>query len=136
MVTSDPSLELSLEALSGSILPVQYFAPIKRRKLVNGECRLLLAVLEDAVRSYLSNVNGSSREQRVQLAEVWRWFYASDGPQGLFAFESICDLLEIDAGIFRKRLGAIGLRDLPSRRRPVRRSLVTGPRRARSRRQA
>ena len=132
MVTGDPALELSLEALNGPILPVQYFEPIKQRKLLSGERRLLLAVLEDAVRSYLSNMNRPRREQRAQFAEVRRWFYGSGGSQGLFAFESICDLLEINANIFRKRLGSINLRDLPSRRRPVQRTLLTGQRPPRS----
>jgi hypothetical protein len=124
MVTGDPLAELSPEAFNGSVLPVQYFYPIKRRNLLNGERRLLLAVLESAVRSYLSNRNHPRREQRAQFAEVQRWFYTR-GSGGLFAFESICDLLEIDANIFRNRLGSIKLRDLPSRRRPLQRTLVT-----------
>lgn len=136
MIADDSFPELSLDALGGPILPVQYFEPLKRRTLLNGERRLLLAVLEDAVRSYLSNMNRTSTEQRLQFAEVQRWFYAPGGSHGLFAFETICELLGIDANIFRKRLGSIGIRNLPSHRRLFRHSLVDAQRRTRSRSRA
>ncbi len=112
MVTDD----LSLEDFGEAILPVQYFELINRRKFLDGERHLLLAVLEEAARSYLTNMNCRNREQRIRFAEVRRWFYPRDEQQGLFAFESICDLLGIEANIFRRRLGSISLRDLPSRR--------------------
>jgi len=112
MLTDDPSLE----DFGDTILPVQYFELIKRRKFLDGERHLLLAVLEEAVRSYLINMNCRSREQRIRFAEVRRWFCPRSDQQGLFAFESICGLLEIDANNFRRRLGSINLSDLPSRR--------------------
>jgi len=46
--------DLSLKHLSGAILPVQYFDPIKWWKFLDGERRLLFAVLEEAVRTYLT----------------------------------------------------------------------------------
>jgi len=122
--TAQPSLNsdqtiltdnLSLEHFGGAILPVQYFDLINRRKFLNGERRLLLAVLEEALRTYLSNLKGRSREQRIRFAEVHCWFYSPCRPQSLFAFESVCDLLGIAPGILRTRLTSISLRDLPSR---------------------
>ena len=112
------SSELSSEDFPGSFLPSQYFAHVERRKLLNGEYRLLLAVLEDAIRSYLVNMSARRGEQRVMLAELRHWFYSRDGSgkQGLFAFESICELLGIEADLVRKRLGAISVRDLGTRR--------------------
>lgn len=114
----DGSGQLSPEAFPGSLLPSQYFAHVERRKRVNGEYRLLLAVLEDAIRSYLINISARNGEQRVRLAELRLWFYARGGPgkQGLFAFESICELLGIEADLVRKRLGGINIRDLATRR--------------------
>ena len=104
---------LVLEELSeGTILPVHYFDLIKRRKFLDGERLLMFAVLEDAVHSYLADINDRSRVQRARFADVRRWFYAPSDHQALFAFESICGLLAIDAGIFRKRLGSLSLRDL------------------------
>ena len=107
--------DLSLKDFSGAILPVQYFDLIKRRKFLDGERRLLFAVLEEAVHTYLTNMKGGSRDRRIRFAEVRRWFY-SPSDRGLFAFESICDLLGIAPGIFRRRLSSISLYDLPSRR--------------------
>ncbi len=104
------------EDFSDVILPVQYFEPFKRRKFLGGERRLLLAVLEDAVSIYLTSMNGRSRKQRIRFAEVRSWFYPRSDQRGLFAFESICDQLAIDAGIFRRRLGSLSPSHLPSRR--------------------
>ena len=117
--------QLPPEDFDGPILPAQYFESMKRPKLLVGEYRLLLAVLEDAVRCYLTDINGRSKEQRARFAEVRRWFYSSGDAeqQALFAFESICDLLGIDPGVVRRRLGSISLGELPWRRlrwvRPV-----------------
>lgn len=110
--------QLSPEDFFGSLLPSQYFEHVERRKLESGEYRLVLAVLNDAVRSYVSNIGARSREQRARLAELRRWFYSHDDPlkQGVFSFESVCDLLGIEAGIVRRRLRAIGVHDLPTRR--------------------
>lgn len=110
--------KLSPEDLPGSLLPSQYFAHVRRRQLFNGEYRLLLAVLEDAIRSYLSNLGARRGEERAILAEVRVWFFARGnfGKQGLFAFESICELLGIEPDIVRKRLAGISIRDLSMRR--------------------
>ena len=70
MLTND----LSLEDFGGAILAVHYFELFKRR--LDDERRLLLAVLEEAVRSYLTNRNGRSREQRISEL-VRRYFNRS-----------------------------------------------------------
>jgi len=108
--------DLSPEASSEAMLPTQYFDRIKRSKFLDGERRLLLAVLEEAVRSYLKNINCRSMKQWTRFTEVRHWFESHTDSQGLFAFESICDLLEIDPGVFRRRLTSLSRRDLPSRR--------------------
>jgi len=129
------SVDLTAD-FGAAIFPAQHFAPARGRKLLEGEYRLLLAVLEDAVRCYLTNMNLQSREQRVKFAEVWRWFYPPGDParQGVFAFESICDLLGIEPAVFRRRLKCITIRDLPTRRQPALGSLVAEQRRARRQR--
>lgn len=129
----DESAELTSEDFGGGILPVQYFNRLKRGKVADGECRLLLAVLEQAVRSYLANMNAGSRERRVAFEEVHRWFYSPSNtePQGLFAFESICDMLGFEADLLRRRLRSISICNLPTRRQPARRSLAAEQLRAR-----
>src|ERR1700752_521241 len=111
----DESTQLSAEEFLGGLLPSQYFQHDERRKLLNGEYRLLFAVLADAIRSYAANIGARSGEQRLILAELRIWFYSADSER-LFAFESICDLLGIQAEIVRKCLRTISVRSLPTRR--------------------
>ena len=104
------SAELSFEALNDPVLlPSQYNDLIRRRSPVfDGEHRLLWAVLEDAIRTYAANVDCSTQSQRAAFEEVRGWFQSGKGrPQGLFAFQTICDLLGIDSGQMLKGLDSI-----------------------------
>ena len=83
------------------ILPVQ-FGESRRRKLPSeGERKLLFAVLEDAIRTYLrhrdSGAEARNNEDYVEAAE---WL-SSDEECGPFAFVSICEALGIDADSLR-----------------------------------
>ena len=85
-----------------------------------GERRLMLAVLEDAIRSLL--LAKRSRITRKRAMSELEWLQSTDVSEP-FAFESICDVLGIDSGYLRQRLmsGAF----VPARGGPVR-----GPRTA------
>jgi hypothetical protein len=133
---NEPIGEALSDNLSATILPAQYYSA--RRKIPEGEYRLLVAVLEHAVRSYLANRNARTSQQRLAFDEVRHWFYASDraDSNGLFTFESICELLEIDAQALRERLNSITIRTLPMHRHFGRASLVPTRRRARRQRTA
>jgi hypothetical protein len=134
----EESRDLRGEDFGASILPVQYSTSVRGRKLVEGEYRLLLAVLEDALRCYLNNLNPRSPQQRLRFAEARDWFYSrwDVRQRAPIPFEYICDQLGIEANVFRSRLNSISIRDLPTHRRPVRHSLVTERRRARDQRTA
>ena len=80
------------------LLPNQYFAAFRRGRAVEGERRLMLAVLEDAVDSYRKHA--AACDPREQAKE---WFYSSDR-SWLFAFENICDVLEMNADYLRSGL--------------------------------
>ena len=118
------SLDASAETFGAIILPVQYWTSVKGSKLVEGERHLLLAVLDDAVRCYLGNMKPRSRQQRLTFVEARDWFYPGRKAQSRapISFQSICDLLGIEAEAFRGRLNSISVGDLPAHRRPVRRS--------------
>lgn len=117
---------------SGIILPAQYFDKSRRHKLLEGEYRLLLAVLEQALHLYLASMCRHTVRQRLLFEELRKWFYASGSAtrNELFAFESICGLLDIDADALRARLRAVGVQQLPIGRR-VRHLLAPGERRRR-----
>jgi hypothetical protein len=89
-----------------SILPVQYFARSQRRLSAGGEGRLMVAVLEDAIRCYLENMNQTTHTALLEFYEVNEWFCARNS-RDLFAFETICDVLGIDAGSMRRGLQAL-----------------------------
>jgi hypothetical protein len=134
---SDEELESSFEGFGAPILPIQYWASIKGRKDQEGERGLLLAVLEDAIRCYVANMNAHTRRGQLIFAEARNWFYPRDeSKRAPISFESICDLLGIETEALRRRLNFINAADLTMNHRPVRRSRVREPHMARGRRTA
>ena len=94
---------------SGAILPSQYSDLVRRRTGgFEAERRLLWAVLDNAIDSYLANMHCATAKQRDEFEEVRAWFRPLTGRPGrLFSFESICDLLEIDGRMLLKGLESI-----------------------------
>jgi hypothetical protein len=116
-------IEFAPEDLSGSILPSQYNDLIGRRlSISDGEYRLLWAVLEDAIRTYLANSTCSNPIQRKKFEEVCSWFEPEQkSTRALFGFQTICDLLEIDPGRLLNGLKCLDTREfLPRRHRLLR----------------
>src|ERR1700687_6482638 len=73
----DPGLSARFEP--DFLVPVQFFDLTRRRSMLDGETRLVFAVLEDAVRCYVKTVNSMRRCDREQYDEVKRWFNADTG---------------------------------------------------------
>jgi hypothetical protein len=82
------------------LLPNQYFAAFRRGRAVEGERRLMLAVLEDAVDSYRKYALAQDPREQSCFLEAKEWFVSSDR-SWLFAFENICDVLEMNAEYLR-----------------------------------
>src|SRR5271167_3612480 len=83
--------EKTLDA--GLLLPGQYVDLVRRNHVIEGELKLLLAVLEDAIRCYLRNVNAKDREHRRDFIEVRNWFEgsrASARRADIFSFDNLC----------------------------------------------
>ena len=109
-----------------SVLPEQY-GNVARR-CMRPEHRLMLAVLEDAVRAYQTGCASDGGERRLHFRETAEWF-ASDDTEWPFSFVPICQHLGIEpeyvrAGLrrWRARHGAGvpgALRALPFRIRRV-----------------
>jgi hypothetical protein len=85
------------------LLPNQYFAAFRRGRAVEGERRLMLAVLEDAVDSYRKHAAACDPREQACFLEAKEWF-SSDDRSWLFAFENICDVLEMNADYLRSGL--------------------------------
>src|SRR5208337_1266315 len=111
---------------TGLLLPVQYVDLVRRNHVIEGELKLLLAVLEDAIRCYLRNANAKDGERRRDFVEVRTWFEGGGRPArvrraDIFSFENLCAALGIEPRCLLARLRILTIADLPSRRYQMRR---------------
>jgi hypothetical protein len=82
------------------ILPVQ-FGESRRRKLPSeGERKLLFAVLEDAIRTYLRHRDVPTAHNNEDFLEVAEWLSVDDDTSP-FTFLNVCEALGIDADCLR-----------------------------------
>lgn len=112
---------------SDALTPEQYYDGIR----ADDACarpikRLMLAVLEDAMRCYQSYASSRKRTQRRLFIDAERWLMDRDGG-GVFAFESVCETLGIEPSCLRAGLRQWRLQQLNGMnpRRLARRSPVT-----------
>ncbi|HEY6298283.1 MAG TPA: hypothetical protein VIW95_01470 [Candidatus Binatus sp.] len=132
---SGPDPWLSARFEPDFLVPVQFFDLTRRRSMLDGETRLVFAVLEDAIRCYVKTVNSARRCDREQYDEVQRWFHAEAGIHSPFSFEYVCDVLGIEPASLRSRLRLLSVNDLPTKqmRSVGRRQVVRAGRSSRKR---
>ena len=85
------------------ILPIQFSRIFNRELRLERERLLMFAVLEDGITAYLTHARARTRRGREAFAEVNEWVSSPDRRR-LFAFETICDVLAIDASCLRHAL--------------------------------
>src|SRR5260370_25940390 len=96
---ASPALTLDM----GLIVPVQFYDLIRRSAFLDGETRLVFAVLEDAIRTYLRHRDSRRGSGQSEFAEVVRWFEESTGSMP-FSFEYVCEVLELEPESFRRQV--------------------------------
>ncbi len=69
----------------------------------NSEYRLMLAVLQDAVLCWFRYCQPRSAQERRMFQEIQSWFW-DDAQDWLYAFENICEHLDLEAGAIRRGL--------------------------------
>lgn len=79
------------------ILEEAYKLPVERER------RLVLAILEDAVRSYQRYAYAGNRRGRRLFWETCEWFAERDQPW-IFSFESTCHMLSLEPENIRQGL--------------------------------
>jgi hypothetical protein len=85
----------------GLIVPSQFFTPPHQsHSFWKGEQRLLFAVLQDAMGSWFRYRDVSTIRGRHRFEEVAAWFASTD-KGWLYAFERICEMLELDPDYIR-----------------------------------
>lgn len=85
------------------LLPAQFFDRFRGRSILEGERRLMLAVLEDAVMCYQKYAGSPRARGKRMFEEAEEWFF-EENQTWPFSFESICSVFAIHPGYFRTRL--------------------------------
>ena len=98
-----------------TLLPSQYFDRFRRRNQLDGERRLMLAVLEDAVDMYRKHCGAHGRNRQLFLdAEDW---IDDNDRTWVFSFLNLCDVLDLDGDYLRRGLHALKARAAGAPRR-------------------
>ena len=101
-----------------TLLPSQFFDRVRRRTEHDGERRLMIAVLEDAVDVYRKQAGARDARAQQLFREAEEWIEDTDRTW-LFSFQNICDVLGLDADYLRGGLRRWKERALEGRRGKV-----------------
>jgi hypothetical protein len=88
-----------------TLLPSQFFDRVRRRTEHDGERRLMIAVLEDAIHVYRTQVGARDGRGLELFRDAEEWIEDTER-SWLFSFENVCDVLDLDADYLRRGLHA------------------------------
>lgn len=88
-----------------TLLPIQYFEAMRRKHLLEGEKRLILSVLEDAIECFMKCMESATNKGQRLYREADEWIALED-KHWVFSFDNVCDMLDINPEYMRR-----GLRD-------------------------
>jgi hypothetical protein len=86
-----------------TLLPIQYFEAMRRKHLLEGEKRLILSVLEDAVECFMKCIDASSSKGQRLFRDADEWIALED-KHWVFSFDNVCDMLDINPEYLRRGL--------------------------------
>jgi hypothetical protein len=100
-----------------TLLPIQYFEAMRKKHLLEGEKRLILSVLEDAIECFMKCIDATTSKSQRLFREADEWI-AHEDKRWVFSFDNVCDMLDINPEYMRmglrkwkeKRLDAIARR--------------------------
>ena len=100
-----------------TLLPIQYFEAMRKKHLLEGEKRLILSVLEDAIECFMKCIDASTSKGQRLFRDADEWI-AHEDKRWVFSFDNVCDMLDINPEYMRmglrkwkeKRLDAIARR--------------------------
>jgi len=93
-----------------TLLPIQYFEAMRRKHLLEGEKRLVLSVLEDAVECFMKCIDSSTNKGQRLFRDAEVWINLED-KKWVFSFDNVCDMLDINPEYMRR-----GLKDWKERK--------------------
>ena len=86
-----------------TLLSDQYFENLRRKTFFEPEKRLMLAVLEDAIRYYQDTLFSRNGKRKRIFDETEEWIVTPDG-DGVFSFEHVCETLGLSPEYLRRGL--------------------------------
>jgi hypothetical protein len=86
-----------------TLLPIQYFEAMRRKHLLEGEKRLILSVLEDAIECFMKCIDASTSKGQRLFRDADEWI-AHEDKRWVFSFDNVCDMLDINPEYMRNGL--------------------------------
>jgi len=86
-----------------TLLPIQYFEAMRRKHLLEGEKRLVLSVLEDAVECFMKCIDSSTNKGQRLFREAEEWISLED-KKWVFSFDNVCEMLDVNPEYLRRGL--------------------------------
>jgi len=93
-----------------TLLPIQYFEAMRKKHLLEGEKRLILSVLEDAIECFMKCIDAATNKGQRLFREADEWISHED-KRWVFSFDNVCDMLDINPDYMR-----VGLRKWKERK--------------------
>jgi hypothetical protein len=88
-----------------TLLPIQYFEAMRRKHLLEGEKRLILSVLEDAIECFMKCIDSPTNKGQKLFRDAEEWINLQD-KHWVFSFDNVCDMLDIHPEYMRRGLRA------------------------------
>lgn len=81
----------------------EYFESLSRRTSLDPSKKLMLAILEDALKCFLANVSARSGKNKKLFDEAEQWIM-EEGSDEIFSFGNICEVLGLNPQYVRQGL--------------------------------
>ena len=88
-----------------TLLGSQYFDRVRRRAGHEGERQLMVAILEDAVHTYLKHAGATDPAHQELFRDTETWIESRD-QTWFYSFGNVCAVLELEAEYIRRGLHA------------------------------
>jgi hypothetical protein len=86
-----------------AVLPTQFFQSLRSKGRFDGERRLMIAVLEDAVNCFMKQLHATDPKARQVFLDAEEWIVTED-PAWFFSFDNVCHTLDLDPEYVREGL--------------------------------
>jgi hypothetical protein len=86
-----------------AIMPAQFFQSLRSKRQFDGERRLMIAVLEDAVNCFMKQIHATDPKARQLYVDAEEWI-SNEDRTWFFAFDNVCDTLDLNPDYVREGL--------------------------------